>query len=214
MTCDRIKTDLDDYLDEEMAADARWELEAHVQYCEPCQAVLERARRLQRALGTYPVDGPTPGFFERAIETARDEARPSQPGSSWSGARAGAMAAGIAVLLVGGLLLQSPELMDGDSTADSLAGLSMAMHETRTINLVFASASELLGVSLTVDLPDGVELAGYSGLEQVRWTTHLQPGKNVLPLELVAIGGSGGELVARLQHEGDEKIFTVSVAVI
>ena len=58
MTCDRIKTDLDDYLDEEMAADARWELEAHVQYCEPCQAVLERARRLQRALGTYPVDGP------------------------------------------------------------------------------------------------------------------------------------------------------------
>ena len=70
------------------------------------------------------------------------------------------------------------------------------------------------GVSLTVALPDGVELTEYRGLDEVSWTTRLQAGKNVLPLQLVAIGGSGGELVARLQHEGDEKVFTVNVAVI
>jgi len=122
----------------------------------------------------------------------------------------GALAAGIAVLVVGGLFLQNPEL----TSSDPVTGVSMAVHETRTINLVFASATELEGVSLTVALPDGVELADYRGLDRVSWTTRLQAGKNVLPLELVAIGGSGGELVARLQHEGDEKVFTVRVGVI
>jgi anti-sigma factor RsiW len=201
---------LDDYLDEELTPDARWELEAHLQYCESCQATLARGRQLQQALSTYPVKAPTPGFFDRAMEeAARGRAQPPRSGP-WTIRYAGALAAGIAVLAVGGLFLHEPELADNDA----VAGVSMVVHETRTINLVFASASELEGVSLTVALPDGVELAEYRGLDEVSWTTRLHPGKNVLPLELVAIGGSGGELVARLQHDGDEKVFTVSVAVI
>ena len=210
MSCDRITAELDDYLDEEIAPDARWELEAHLTYCESCQATLRRAEKLQRALSAYPVQGPSPGFFDQALQEAtREQARPTQPGR-WTARQAGALAAGIAVLLVGGLFLHNPEL----TGSDAVTGVSMAVHETRTINLVFASATDLEGVSLTVALPEGVELAEYQGLDEVRWTTRLQAGKNVLPLQLVAIGGSGGELVARLQHEGDEKVFTVRVAVI
>jgi len=209
VTCDRIKTELDDYLDGAVAPDARWELEAHLQYCGSCRAILERGQQLQRALGAYPVSGPTPGFFDRALEAARESARPADP-KRWSRRHAGALAAGIAVLVVGGLLLHNPQ----PTGSDPVAGVSMAVHETRTLNLVFASATELEGVSLTVALPDGVELAEYRGLDEVSWTTRLREGKNVLPLQLVAIGGSGGELVARLQHEGDEKVFTVRVAVI
>lgn len=210
MSCDRITAQLDDYLDDEIAPDVRWEMEAHLQYCESCQAMLGRAQLLQQALSAYPVEGPSPGFFDRALaEAAREPVQPARPGR-WTIRYAGALAAGIAVLAVGGLFLRDPQLGD----RDAVAGVSMVIHETRTINLVFASATELEGVSLTVALPDGVELAEYRGLDEVRWTTRLQAGKNVLPLELVAIGGSGGELVARLQHEGDEKVFTVSVAVI
>ena len=213
MSCNRIIAELDDYLDEELAPDARWELEAHLKYCEPCQATLTRAMKLKRALSAYPVQGPSPGFFDRALqEAAREHAKPTQTGR-WTvrqAGAAGALAAGIAILAVGGLFLRSPELTRGDA----VNGVSMVVHETRTINLVFASATELEGVSLTVALPDGVELTEYRGLDEVSWTTRLQAGKNVLPLQLVAIGGSGGELVARLQHEGDEKVFTVNVAVI
>lgn len=210
MSCERITAELDDYLDEAIAPDARWELEAHLQYCESCRAILTRARRLQRALSAFPVQEPSPGFFDRALaEAARERTEPAQPGR-WSMRQAGALAAGIAVLVVGGLLLHNPEPTGGDA----VNGVSMVVHETRTINLVFASATDLEGVSLTVALPDGVELAEYRGLAEVSWTTRLQAGKNVLPLELVAIGGSGGELVARMRHEGDEKVFTVRVAVI
>ena len=60
MTCDRINTELDDYLDDDIAPDARWELEAHLQYCGDCRAILEQGQRLQQALSTYPVKGPAP----------------------------------------------------------------------------------------------------------------------------------------------------------
>ena len=70
MSCDRIIAELDDYLDEELAPDARWELEAHLKYCGPCQATLKRAMKLKRALGAYPVQGPSPGFFDRALQEA------------------------------------------------------------------------------------------------------------------------------------------------
>jgi len=226
MICELLNTQLDDYLDGELAPAVREELDGHLPHCGACRAVVARARRLQQALGAYPVSGPRPDFFDRALATARaSENRESGSSASaaprWTTGRIGALAAGVAVFIVTGLLLQSLQLNgpspapgDAGGEAGAMAGVSMAMHETRTVNLVFSSAAELQGVSLTVDLPAGVELAGYMGLDHVRWSTRLQAGKNVLPLELVAIGGSGGELVARLQHEGEEKVFTVSVAVI
>lgn len=222
MICELLNTQLDDYLDGELAPAVREELDGHLPHCEACRAVVARARQLQQALGAYPVSGPTPDFFDRALAIARaSENRESGSSASaaprWTTGRIGALAAGVAVFIVTGLLLQNPQLNGPNPAAGdtgAMAGVSMAMHETRTVNLVFSSAAELQDVSLTVDLPAGVELAGYMGLDHVRWSTRLQAGKNVLPLELVAIGGSGGELVARLQHEGEEKVFTVSVAVI
>ena len=88
------------------------------------------------------------------------------------------------------------------------------MSESHTVNLVFASADALDDVSLTVDLPEGVQLSGYENRRQVQWNTRLQAGKNVLPLELVAVDGRGGQLVARLRHSDKEKIFTVNVTII
>ena len=214
MTCDRIISDLDDYLDGHLSTEIRWELEAHCRYCEPCQTTLKNARQVQKTLSTYPVSGPSSGFFDRALAAARANDSHATTRARWSRGRAGKLAAAIAVVVVGGLLLQEPEISGDPAVSSAVAGISMALFETRTVNLVFASSNEMADVSLTVDLPDGVELAGYSGRGQVSWTTRLQVGRNVLPLELVATGGDGGELTARLRHDSDEKIFTVSVAVI
>lgn len=206
MPCNRIENELDEYLDGELPPDRSWELEAHLRYCEACRACLERARELQRLLAALPVNGPTAGFYARAMAAARETAKPAaQEHRTW---RVGALAAGVVLLVIGGFLLGSLE-----RSASPVPGVSMAVQETRTVNLVFASGTELEGVSLTVALPDGVELVRYPGQERVRWSTQFRAGRNVLPLELVATGGQGGELVARIGHEGDVKVFTVNVAV-
>jgi len=227
MTCNRITAQLDDYLDGTVSGDLRADLQAHVEACAECRAAVAGARRLQRVLRAYPVEGPSAGYFDRALAAARQASAPAaRPGRVWTVGISSALAAGVAVLVVGGLLLHNAELGDRASAApgsrdsaaaasgSGAAGVRMAMHETRTVNLVFSANTELEGVSLTVNLPPGLELAGYAGLDRIRWTTRLQPGRNVLPLELVALGGAGGELVARLQHEDEEKVFTVRVAVI
>jgi hypothetical protein len=65
--------------------------------------------------------------------------------------------------------------------------------------------------SLTIALPAGVELLGHDGQRQVRWDTRLEAGNNILPLRLVARAPTTGQIVARLRHGEQEKVFRVHV---
>jgi len=64
-----------------------------------------------------------------------------------------------------------------------------------------------------VDLPDGVEIVGYEGRDSVRWTTTVKAGTNILELPIVVRSGKGGQILARLEHEGKQKTFTFAVQV-
>lgn len=207
MSCKRILAHIDEYLDGDLADQTASALTTHVEGCPECSQHLARERALRAALRNYPVSGPSEGFFERALETA---ARPSRPKTRrWRLGIGGALAAGLAVWLVTGLLMKTPEL----PPSDGIPGLTIAMHETRTVNLVFSSAEELNDARLTVQLPPGIELEGFSGRQEVRWKTSLQKGKNVLPLKVIALGDEGGELIARLDHQTKHKTFRVRVTV-
>jgi len=56
-------------------------------------------------------------------------------------------------------------------------------------------------------LPPGVELEGFPGQSEIGWETSLSPGKNVLPLTLIALTPAGGELLARLEHNNRNRTF-------
>jgi hypothetical protein len=89
----------------------------------------------------------------------------------------------------------------------------MALAEPRTVNLVFASATALDSATLTVSLPDGIEIDGFPGQNEITWQTSLSEGKNLLPLTLVALTPAGGELLARLEHEDRDRTFRLRVDV-
>ena len=61
-------------------------------------------------------------------------------------------------------------------------GVTMALEEPRTVNLVFASAEALVDATMTVSLPPGVEIEGFAGQREITWMTSLKEGRNVLPL--------------------------------
>jgi predicted anti-sigma-YlaC factor YlaD len=215
MTEDHILAHLDDYLDEGLNADHRARIDAHLIDCAECRAELETAQKLRTVLSVLPVDGPGPDFFENAMRKARtvnNRTRQLRRARPWLPA---AVAAGLAVMLIGGFLLRQTVTEDDQyAPARAQANITMALEETRTVNLVFESASRVADVILTVDLPMGVELAAYPGRMQLRWETSLQAGKNRLPLELVAIDGMGGEIVATMQSADTEKVFRIDVEVI
>jgi anti-sigma factor RsiW len=215
MTCRRIETQLDDYLDGALDSGARAAVEQHAADCIDCGSLLERATALKGIVAALPVDGPDPDFFDEALRQAALQSEQAKPRPIARGWYAGAIAAGLATIAIVGMLV------NGTDTAPPAQGLpagvaqvAMAVEESRTINLVFASEEALESVSLTVELPEGVELANYPGKDRVLWSTRLQAGKNVLPLELVALGGTGGELVATMRRDGKEKVFRVNIAVL
>ena len=89
----------------------------------------------------------------------------------------------------------------------------MRLHETKTVNLVFAAKTPLDNVVMRLELPPGLELAGHAAAHAVQWQTRLRAGNNVLPLKLVATEARGGRLVARLKHGDDEKVFVVDIII-
>lgn len=158
----------------------------------------------------YPVPQATDGFYDRALVRATHEGTRRQRNRWLLTGFGGALAAGFAVWLVSGMLAGTPQLSAPDA---EIPGVSIALLETRTINLMFASATPLDSATLTVLLPAGIELDGFPDQREVSWETSLRAGKNVLPLRLVARSAMGGELLARLEHDDRNRTFRLRVDV-
>jgi hypothetical protein len=121
----------------------------------------------------------------------------------------GAIAAGLVLWMLGGMFLKAPEI-----AGPAMPSIVMTLEEPRTINLVFSSATALANATMTVILPQGVEVMGFAGQREITWMTSLTKGKNILPLTLIATSPKGGELMATLRHDGDDRTFRVRVTVI
>ena len=121
----------------------------------------------------------------------------------------GAVAAALAVFVVSTIFFSAPQVDE-----PVVPGVTMALEEPRTVNLVFASAEALVDATMTVSLPPGVEVKGFAGQREITWMTSLKEGRNVLPLTLIATSPVGGELLATLRHEDDDRSFRVQVTVI
>lgn len=121
----------------------------------------------------------------------------------------GAFGLTILTVILTGLAVRSPAVRRLPDTQV----VTLVPAEARTVNLLFASRTSVDSVRFTVDLPPGIELRSRSGVRRIVWTAPLAAGNNVLPLELVALSGQGGQLAARLQHGTAQKTFVVDLAV-
>ena len=170
----------------------------------------EQDLRIQELLKDYPMPAADAGFYDQALVRATHEGS-RRLRNRWLLTGVGAaIAATIAVWMIGGMLLTSPQLPDA---APAIPGVTVALEEPRTVNLVFASATALESATLTVSLPDGIELDGFPGQREITWETSLNEGKNFLPLTLIALTPTGGELLAHLEHENRDRTFRLRVDV-
>jgi hypothetical protein len=121
----------------------------------------------------------------------------------------GAFGLTMLTVILTGLWVRSPSARRAPETT----AVTLTIEEPRSVNLVFDSRAAVGDVELTVDLPLGIELVGRPGERRVVWHTALAAGSNALPLTLVARGGTGGELAARLRHGDERKTFAVELVV-
>lgn len=167
-------------------------------------------QEIQALLKDYPMPQATATFYDRALARATHEGMRRQRKRWVTAGFVSAVAAGLALWFIGGFFLATPMLPDGDP---GIPGITMTLEEPRTVNLMFASATALDAAMLTVTLPDGIELAGFPGQRVITWQTSLSKGKNLLPLELVAVSPRGGEVLARLEHKDRDRTFRLRIDV-
>ena len=167
-------------------------------------------QEIQALLRDYPMPEATADFYDQALVRATHEGSRRQRNRWMLTGFGSAIAAGLVLWLIGGFFLTAPGLPDG---AGSVPGIVMTLEEPRTVNLVFASAEPLEHATLTVRLPDGIEMSGFPGQREISWETSLNAGKNLLPLKLIATSPLGGEVYATLEHNDRGRTFRLQVDV-
>ena len=209
MPCDRIEQNLDAFFDGDLPVEEAQALRIHLGGCLHCRSAHERELALRAALKRLPIDGPDPGFIDRAMAgAARGTARAGGKRRSRWIASMGAIAASVCVWLLIGSLTAHP------TSSATAPEVTIAMESTKSINLVFSAAQDLADARVSLRLPDGLEVNGYAGRKEISWTTDLHKGKNVLRLPLRAHARLADELIAQLDHDSGSKTFRVKVRVI
>lgn len=205
MKCTDVQKYLDDYLDGSMSLGEQKAVDAHIEGCAACRHELKEVRDMRQALRSLPVEEASAQFEEKVFAAVRRAHAPRKPAANrFVAGFATAMAASLALWFASTVYTPTME-------SEGQGMIQLAVNQAQTVRLVFDAPSDLAEVTLSLQLPENIELEGYSGRRQLVWQTSLSKGQNVLALPVIAIGSGEGELVAQLNYDGKTRLFNIVV---
>jgi len=162
---------------------------------------MELEALLRDRLRQLPVPPPSPGFAARVF-AGLEVRQPRRMTPPFAMALAASLALGV------GLTVWR---QDRAPAAPGVKVVAFAPEEVHSVRLLFRSPRALNGVTIHLQLPAGVELAGHPGRHELRWQTDLQAGANQLDLPVIVQSGEGGLITADLNYGQDRRQFAVLV---
>lgn len=162
---------------------------------------------LGRALRALPVPPPSADLAHKALAAARAAHR-----RAWAPAAGMALAASLALGVGLTTWWGAPQGPVEQPPVDPYA-VMVVQGQVSPVRLMFRSPRALDGVTVTLQLPPGVELAGRPGRTELAWQANFQAGSNLLELPVIVQGGEGGVLTASLGYGQDRRQFAVLVKV-
>jgi hypothetical protein len=157
-------------------------------------------------------DEPTEPVGDAVIQRAVDRELAMRPVERyrrgfWTGMASGAaMAAAVAALAVGLWFFGS-----GSEAPNAVPQVRVALNERSDVTVALESPEPLSNAEVHVELRGAVELAGYAGQRDLRWSTDLDRGINQLTLPVVAIDASGGQVLVEVTHGQKRRAFVLDV---
>lgn len=178
----------------------------HAQQCQHCAAYHRQMQAMLKALNSLPAPGPTPaGLNERLFANAGA----GRPQKRYDTARRLSIAASVLVVVLGAVLLNP---WAPDDARQGATQVLLSVDRPKNVHVVFDAEDKVRNVEYTIELPDGVEVDGYPGLEVLRWTGELQAGRNGLTLPLVGRRiGTNGVLKARIRYRDVQRELNIPV---
>jgi anti-sigma factor RsiW len=194
---------LDDLLDGGLDAARQKPLQEHLGRCADCRRRHEHAVAVREAVRKLSPPAMHPGFVDQALSRATrsvaDGARPL-----WRPVLGMALAASLVLGVALGVFLAMQPVVQT---------VALTIDRPETVRLMFNSAKPLKAATVSLVLPENVELVGYGGRRELSWQTDLREGGNLMQLPLVVRGATKDELVASLSHDGSSKTFRLKIEV-
>ncbi|HEX7061801.1 MAG TPA: hypothetical protein VF200_07500 [Woeseiaceae bacterium] len=207
MNCEQASLMFEAALDDPDGAERRRVMQ-HLSACESCRHAF-RAVAYLRAERARPVPDPSPGAVDDALRAGLAERgrRGGSPGF-WGGMALGAVAASAAALALL-FVFAGPAEMTVEAPA-----VAMALDEPKELRIAIDAPEALAAAEIQVSLRGAVDLEGFAGRRDIRWTTRLERGINELRLPVTATGEQGGQVLVVVRHGGRQKTFLVDVRVL
>lgn len=205
MNCAAIELELDDYFDGRLDAASRQAIGAHLQQCAACRERHAQSQNLLAALRTLPAPQVPAGLLERVL--ARFARVPAPAPRAWPQWAIGpALAATLALGVALGVFY-----VRESAAPPVVATVALQLERPETVRLRVRTPHDLQATTITLTLPENVELVGYAGRRTLTWQADLRQGANLLQLPLVAHGTPRGELVAQLSQGQASKAVRVKI---
>ena len=208
MSCKQIQAALHDYIDGELSASRRHELERHCAGCDECAALRDALVQQQQLMKTMPVHAASTNFerdvVQKAVRAASGQAMSHQgTGSLQPYYKVAAVVMLFALVLWAGL---EPLTRN---TADAPAMIAVG-DQVQTIKVAIDSEKALASVNLRVEVSDNLELAGFGNKKAINWNTGLREGVNIIALPIIGIAEGRGDIITRVRLNGKEKVMRIT----
>lgn len=194
MNCNEFKNKINELLDN--SDDIPEPLKEHGRNCAQCARQLQQAQGLLMQLKDLPVPSYSSEFKQQALRNA-GRLQPKQPihHRGFVAGFSSAIAATLALWLFSNVFFGYEQ-----DTANNTIQISLL--QKQEIKLAFDAPQALHNAKVSITLPSDTQIAGLPGKREISWRTDLKAGSNVLKLPIMALGGQGGELIARVEHQG------------
>ncbi len=206
MNCNEAQWQFDEYRRGGLKGDARCDVDVHVTGCQSCKKVMAEQLHLNEQLRALPFVPMSEGFADRAMRRAVSHHLEQRHRVAFYKGFSSALAAGLLLWLAVGLI----------STKDTVQPeqvISIALQETLELKLAFHSVKALENATISIQLPDNVQLVGYEGRQTLEWQANLNQGDNMLRLPIRALRAEGGQLVAQVRHAQQNKTIKIRLNV-
>ena len=179
-------------------------LALHLSECEMCHQYWQHHTLTQylRDIGqpNIPV-----GLESRILNEIRQESLPRKANRYW---RQMAVAAMLLVTISFGFYGYR------DSSAPPTLAFSLvevAVGEVHNLRVMVSTEQAFQDAVMTVQLPQHVALAGYQGVRELNWTTHLKSGNNLMILPIELLEPVNGVIHVKVEHHSIKKSFSIDV---
>lgn len=200
MNCTDINIHKDNYLDDELTSLQKTVFEQHLIECELCNEAVNASQQIQDVMGTLTAPEPRDDFVENMFKEVRNQ-YPEKSSRHFVAGFATAMAASFALWFISTIFEVQQQSLPASSE------MMISLNTEQSVRLMFDAPDNIKQVTLSIKLPNNIELTGYAGQSELSWQTSFTKGPNILTLPIKAVNQGAGELIARINYGDKLKEF-------